>query len=98
MTTVAEQADRDDVTLDDVAELIQRWITQQAGEPVVVTGAMLVWEKARYTENGDQARAFGYADILHSGLAAAIGLLVAGKRQVMDDLFGDPEEDDDDDE
>lgn len=82
------------ITLDDVADLIQRWITQQAGEPVVVTGAMLVWEKARYTENGDQARAFGYADILHSGLAAAIGLLVAGKRQVMDDLFGEPEGED----
>lgn len=84
----------DEVTLDDVADLIQRWITQEEDQPVVVTGAMLTWEQVRYDEDGDQARAFGYADVLHTGLAAAIGLLVAGKRQVMDDLFGDPEGDD----
>ena len=83
----------DDVTLHDVADLIQRWITQQEDMPVVVTGAMLVWEQARYDEDGDQLRCFGYADVLHSGLAAAIGLLVAGKRQVMDDLFGEPDDD-----
>ena len=79
-----------EITLEDVADLVQRWITQQEGQPVVVTGAMLVWEQARYDDDGDQLRSFGYADLLHSGLAAAIGLCVAGQRQVTDDLFGPP--------
>lgn len=82
-----------EVTIDDLAELIQKWINQREDKAVIVAGAMLVWEQAHYTEEGDQARRFGYADVLHSGLAAAIGLLVAGKRQVMDDLFAEPEED-----
>lgn len=86
--------DNTSITLDDIADLIQRWIAQQEDEPVVVTGAMLTWEQVRYNQDGEQARKFGYADLLHSGLAAAIGLLVAGKRQVMDDLFGEPEGED----
>lgn len=80
------------VTLEDIGDLVQRWINQRSDEALVVTGAMLVWEEARYTDDGNQARKFGYADVLHSGLAAAVGLMVAGQQQVMDDIFGDPEE------
>lgn len=82
----------DPITLDDVADLIQRWITQQEDEPVVVTGAMLTWEQVRYDDDGQQWRQIRYADLLATGLASAIGLLVAGKRQVMDDLFGEPDD------
>lgn len=81
-------------TLDDIAELVQRWINQRYDEPRVIAGAMLVWEEVRYDEDGTQARQFNYADVLHSGMAAAIGLMVAGQRQVMDDLFGDSDEED----
>jgi hypothetical protein len=84
-----------EITLDDIGDLIQKWINQRSDEAIVITGAMLVWEQARYTDDGEQARKFGYADVLHSGLAAAVGLMVAGQRQVMDDLFGEPDGDED---
>lgn len=84
------------VTLDDIGQLIQQFVNQRSDHACVVTGAMLVWEEARAADDGNLARRFGYADVLHTGLAAAIGLMVAGQQQVMDDLFNDPNEDPDD--
>ena len=86
------------VTLEDIGRLIQRYVNERSSTPCVVTGAMLAWEEARYSDEGRQMRRFGYADVFHTGLAAAIGLMVAGQQQVMDDLFNDDDPTNGDDE
>ena len=76
--------------LEDLAAAIQAFVADTEDEAALVVGALVVWEQARYDDDGDQVRAIQYTVPGDAySLAGSIGLAAAGLELVTADALDD---------
>ena len=84
-------ADEEDSPLVSLAGAIQTFANAIADEPpVLVGGALVLWEQVRYDEDGDVCRSIRYAVPTDSStLTGSLGLLEAAGEYLRRDILGD---------
>lgn len=60
--------------------------------PVLLRGAVVVWEQVRFDDDGQTAFHTSYACTEGTSPAASVGILELGRQVVLDDLLDDGED------
>jgi hypothetical protein len=89
-----QQPDNDETTpIHQLAHAIQRFAADDSEQIGLVTGSVTVYEVTIYEDDGSTARRISYtAPHESTGMAQALGLLVAGQRLLEADILGDEDE------
>lgn len=80
-----------------LAAALQDFANHEAGEPVLVDTALVVWELITYDDDGDVQRRITYAVPTHNfSMSSSMGLVDAAKELLRRDTLGCQHDTDDD--